>query len=123
MPAPEPSTEWHACRTCLAALWALVLLGQSWSPLDRQYHLHKLLYRPELWMTAATTLLIFAPWLCIWRVPVETIVPSKGNVVLKFGGGMANGVLGRVSRHALLEYHAFGILSKVCGSPAGLLRC
>ena len=82
-----------------------------------------LLYRPELWMTAAPTLLIFAPWLCIWRVPVETIVPSNGNVVLKFGGGMANGVLGRVSRHVLLEYHAFGILSKVCGSPAGLPRC
>ena len=54
-------------------------------------------------MTAAVTLLIICPWLCVRRVPVETLVPSKGNVVLKFGGGLVDGFLGRVSRSLLLE--------------------
>ena len=109
------------CRSCLAALWVLVVLGQAWTSDDRTYHLHPLLLHPELWMTAAITLLILAPWLCIWRVPVETTVPSKGNVVLKFRGGIANGFLGRISRHPVLEYHAFGILSLGPRSEAHLM--
>ena len=72
----------------------LVLLGLSWDPESRRCHLHRLLHRPELWMTSAITLLIIAPWLCIWRVPVETTVPSPGNVVsLKTGSCLCH-VLG-----------------------------
>ena len=107
----NPNCKPAMCRSCLAALWILLLVGQSWSPTDRRYHPRLMLRSPELWMMAVITLLIIAPWLCVCRVPVQTTVPSPGTVVLKFGGGMADGFLGRISRHLLLEWHAFGTLS------------
>ena len=60
----------YAGWVAVAVLWALVILAESWCPLDRTYHAHLLLHRPELWMTLVITLVIAAPWLCIRRVAV-----------------------------------------------------
>ena len=45
-------------------------------------------------------------------MPVEVEIPSPKVAVLKFERGMQQGLLGRISRSSIMEYHAFGIISE-----------
>jgi hypothetical protein len=71
---------------------------------------------------------IVIPWLCIREVPVDVELvrsfvpvvkvrylndkkqPSPKVAILRFGRGMQQGLLGRISRSAVVEYHAFGVI-------------
>ncbi|KAG6546288.1 hypothetical protein Mapa_012328 [Marchantia paleacea] len=99
--------------TSLAILWAFVILQDSYDPHTGSYSIGgSLKTRVELWFTAAMTVIIILPWLSVRKVPVETIVPPlKNNSLLRFDGGVQPGLLARISRSPLSEWHAFGIIS------------
>lgn len=59
---------------------------------------------------------IFFPWLTVRKVPVEITTPSPRVAIVKFQRGIQQGLLGRISRTATLEYHGFGIISEGIGS-------
>lgn len=58
----------------------------------------------------ATSILI--PWVTLREVSVEVEIPSPKVAILKFERGMQQGLLGRISRTSIMEYHAFGIISQ-----------
>ena len=55
---------------------------------------------------------ILIPWVTLREVSVEVEIPSPKVAVLKFERGMQQGLLGRISRTSVMEYHAFGIISE-----------
>jgi hypothetical protein len=55
---------------------------------------------------------VLIPWVTLREVPVEVEIPSPKVAVLKFERGMQQGLLGRISRTSIMEYHAFGIISQ-----------
>ncbi|KAG1789376.1 uncharacterized protein HD556DRAFT_1433701 [Suillus plorans] len=55
---------------------------------------------------------IVLPWICTRHVEVEVELPSPKVAVLRFERGMQQGLLARISRSAVKEYHAFGIISE-----------
>nr|CAB3477604.1 unnamed protein product [Digitaria exilis] len=67
--------------------------------------------RHEMWLTSAITFFIFLPWLTVRRVPVTVTARSNHASVITFQGGVKAGLLGRISRSPLSEWHAFGIIS------------
>ncbi|KQK08701.1 adenylate-forming reductase 06235 [Brachypodium distachyon] len=96
----------------LALLWAFVVLSARGS------HGHGpratiavLAKRPELWLAAAITFFTFLPWITVRRVPVTVTAPSTHASIITFRGGVKAGLLGRISRSPLSEWHAFGIVS------------
>jgi hypothetical protein len=97
----------------LAMLWAFVMLTASYNPLDKSYSLQgsSLVKKQEFWFTIVITLSIIFPWLCVRRVPVKVSAPSNHASLIKFQGGIESGLLGRISRSPLSDWHAFGIIS------------
>lgn len=43
--------------------------------------------------------------------------------ILKFKRGMQQGLLGRIGRHSVMEYHAFGIISEGKNSGCHYMIC
>jgi hypothetical protein len=70
---------------------------------------------------------IALPWICVREVEVDIELvrksqdvhtpvtdidqPSPKVAIIRFKRGMQQGLLGRVSRSSIMEYHAFGIVS------------
>lgn len=59
---------------------------------------------------------VISPWFTVRKVPVEVTIPSPRVAVIKFKKGVQQGLLGRISRSAMMEYHGFGIISEGIGS-------
>ncbi|KAJ7527807.1 hypothetical protein O6H91_16G071900 [Diphasiastrum complanatum] len=98
----------------LALVWVFIILSASYDPLTKSYSVRgsNLVKRQEIWYTAVTTFLIILPWLTVRKVLVETIIPDAGNnSLLNFSGGVKPGILARISRSPLSDWHAFGIIS------------
>ncbi|THG96727.1 hypothetical protein EW026_g5154 [Hermanssonia centrifuga] len=90
----------------------------------------RLVQTQEFWFALFITILIAIPWFTIRQVPVEIttvrimllcaiqilichfIQPSPRVAVIKFQRGIQQGLLGRISRTATMEYHGFGIISE-----------
>ncbi|KFY24912.1 hypothetical protein V491_01971 [Pseudogymnoascus sp. VKM F-3775] len=66
---------------------------------------------------------VLIPWITIRKVPVEVEIPSPRVVILRFDRGMQQGLLGRISRTSIMEYHAFGIISEGRKSPYHYMIC
>ncbi|AEO60343.1 hypothetical protein MYCTH_2068307 [Thermothelomyces thermophilus ATCC 42464] len=66
---------------------------------------------------------VLIPWLTLREVPVEVEIPSPKVAVLKFQRGMQQGLLGRISRTSIMEYHAFGIISEGRKSGCHYMIC
>ena len=45
-------------------------------------------------------------------MPVDIEIPSPKVAIVRFKRGMQQGLLGRISRSCIMEYHAFGIISE-----------
>jgi hypothetical protein len=54
---------------------------------------------------------IALPWFFVREVDVDVEIPSPKVAVLRFKRGMQQGLLTRISRSSIMEYHAFGIIS------------
>lgn len=55
---------------------------------------------------------VLIPWVTLREVPVVVEIPSPKVAVIRFDRGMQQGLLGRISRTSIMEYHAFGIISE-----------
>uniref|UniRef100_A0ACD5VIN5 Uncharacterized protein n=1 Tax=Avena sativa TaxID=4498 RepID=A0ACD5VIN5_AVESA len=107
-------THRFAGWTALALLWAFVVLSAGYDPATRSYSgltVASLVKRQELWLAAAITFFTILPWLAVRRVPVTVTTPSTHASIITFQGGVKAGLLGRISRSPLSEWHAFGIIS------------
>jgi hypothetical protein len=106
--------------------------------------LHDSFVNPPLRCTISSLTIhsIAIPWVCLREVPVEVEVvrppfqmsfgtheaynyaqPSPKVAILRFSRGMQQGLLGRISRTSIMEYHAFGIISEGRKSPHHYMIC
>ncbi|CAN6444262.1 unnamed protein product [Victoria cruziana] len=99
--------------TALALVWAFVFLTISYQPSSQSYSFKssELIETQEFWFTLAITVLIILPWLTVKRVPVRVHSPTNHASIIKFSGGTEPGILGRIARSPLSDWHAFGIIS------------
>ena len=107
-------THRFAGWSALALLWVFVVLSAGYAPATASYHRLTgavLVKRQDLWLAAAITFFTFLPWLTVRRVPVAVTARSSHASVITFQGGVQGGLLGRISRSPLSEWHAFGIIS------------
>ncbi|CAO2165527.1 unnamed protein product [Urochloa humidicola] len=98
----------------LALLWVFVVLTAVYDPTTASYDRLTgavLVRRQEFWLAAAITFFTFLPWLTVRRVTVTVTARSNHASVITFQGGVKAGLLGRISRSPLSEWHAFGIIS------------
>jgi len=108
----------YAGWSTLGSVWIFVCIADT---LNRPVNPNKsmgwnLVHSQEFWFTVGVTILIFFPWFTVRKVPVEITTPSPRVAIVKFQRGIQQGLLGRISRTATLEYHGFGIISEGIGS-------
>ncbi|PSR79921.1 hypothetical protein PHLCEN_2v6822 [Hermanssonia centrifuga] len=72
----------------------------------------RLVLSQEFWFTLFISILVVVPWVTVRKVPVEITTPSPRVAIIKFERGIQQGLLGRISRSAVMEYHGFGIISE-----------
>jgi hypothetical protein len=111
--------------------WIFVIMGNIYDVKRGEWNTdaHLLLSTQELWFavfmtiwyTTAHSILcsllltlnsVLIPWVTLREVPVEVEIPSPKVAVLRFQRGMQQGLLGRISRTSIMEFHAFGIISE-----------
>ncbi|KAF7304713.1 hypothetical protein MKEN_01185400 [Mycena kentingensis (nom. inval.)] len=91
----------------LICTWIFVILGDTYDPITRTWDL-----RGQNLIGHQERLFIVLPWVCVREVPVDIELPSPKVAIIRFERGMQQGLLGRISRSSILEYHAFGIISE-----------
>ncbi|KAJ7287243.1 hypothetical protein C8J57DRAFT_580227 [Mycena rebaudengoi] len=109
----------------LLSTWIFVVLGdsydlgtQSWNPNGI-----RLFRQQDFFFALGMTIFIILPWVTLRKVPVVVEIPSPKVAILRFERGMQQGLLARISRGSILEYHAFGIISKGRDSGEHYLIC
>lgn len=109
----------------LATTWTFVILGNTYDTTLGKWRIdaNSLLSAQELWFVMFMTVLVLIPWFTLRKVPVEVEIPSPKVAVLRFDRGMQQGLLGRISRTSVMEYHAFGIISEGRKSPYHYMIC
>jgi hypothetical protein len=98
----------------LVCTWAFVILGDTYNPATRSWDLSgvALVRHQDFWFTMGMTVFIALPWCFVREVPVDIELPSAKVAIIRFKRGMQQGLLGRISRSSIMEYHAFGIISE-----------
>ncbi|KAG8884384.1 hypothetical protein FRB97_004393 [Tulasnella sp. 331] len=98
----------------LAFTWIFVMLSNGYEDESGvwQWDGSHVLRTQDLYFVCAMTILIGLPWACTRKVPVHVEIPSSKVAILRFDRGMQQGLLGRISRTSIMEYHAFGIISE-----------
>ncbi|TFK44880.1 hypothetical protein BDQ12DRAFT_40544 [Crucibulum laeve] len=98
----------------LLSTWIFVVLGDSynldthtWDPDGL-----RILKQQDFWFAFGMTVFVLIPWFTIREVKVDVEIPSPKVVILRFERGMQQGLLARISRSSIMEYHAFGIISE-----------
>lgn len=109
----------------LVSTWVFVVLGDSYDLETHQWdpngtHIAR---QQDFWFAAGMTLFVLIPWACIREVKVDVEIPSPKVAVLRFERGMQQGLLARISRSSIMEYHAFGIISEGKKSAEHYLIC
>lgn len=110
-----------------------MLVGDLWNEPTQTWNINgvHIVRQQDFWYVMGMTLWIALPWICTRRVRIDIELvscacvhftsvaylahhdqqPSNKVAVLRFDRGMQQGLLGRISRSAVKEYHAFGIIS------------
>ncbi|KAJ7114964.1 hypothetical protein C8R44DRAFT_710030 [Mycena epipterygia] len=109
----------------LLSTWVFVVLGDSW---DRATHAWnpdgvRVVRQQDFWFAVVMSICIVLPWVTLRKVAVTIEVPSPKVAVMRFERGMQQGLLARISRGSVFEYHAFGIISKGRDSNEHYLIC
>ncbi|KAJ7686465.1 hypothetical protein B0H17DRAFT_1160595 [Mycena rosella] len=81
------------------------------------------IWQQDFWFAVALSICIIIPWVMLHRVLVFVEAPSPKVTVICFEYRMQQGLLARVSRGSILEYHAFGIIFKGRESQEHFLIC
>jgi len=94
--------------------WVFVILGYSYDPNTGSWNSVSsiILNTQEFWYCLGMTIFILMPWVTVRKVKVDVEVPSSKIAVIRFERGMQHGLLSRISRTSIMEYHAFGIVSE-----------
>ncbi|KAI6111487.1 hypothetical protein EDD17DRAFT_1469696 [Pisolithus thermaeus] len=91
----------------LISTWIYTLLSNIYDVSDGRWD-HTFVYvirQQSFWYNMGMTT-------CTRKVQVDVELPSPKVAVLRFERGMQQGLLARISRTAIMEYHAFGIISE-----------
>ncbi|KAJ7077609.1 hypothetical protein C8R44DRAFT_896208 [Mycena epipterygia] len=109
----------------LLSTWVFVVLGDSWDRTTQSWNPDgiRVIRQQDFWFATAMSICIILPWVTLRKVPVTIEVPSSKVAVMRFGRGMQQGLLARISRGSILEYHAFGIISKGRDANEHFLIC
>ncbi|KAJ3670885.1 hypothetical protein LUZ60_008311 [Juncus effusus] len=98
----------------LALVWAFIILTTGYNSTNNSYDKLKmktLIKLQEFWLTLAITFFTILPWFTVQKLPVSIVSTSGHASLITFTGGVKAGLLGRISRSPLSEWHAFGIIS------------
>ncbi|KAF9036741.1 hypothetical protein BJ165DRAFT_1408808 [Panaeolus papilionaceus] len=109
--------------TGLICTWTFVILGDTYDSTTRSWNLSgaALVRHQDFWFTMGMTIFsthehsansIALPWCFVREVPIDIELPSSKVAIIRFKRGMQQGLLGRISRSSIMEYHAFGIISE-----------
>lgn len=98
----------------LLLTWVFTILGDSYNVTTRTWNLSgiHIAHQQDFWFAMGMSVFIIIPWLCVREVPIDIELPSPKVAVIRFERGMQQGLLGRISRSSIMEYHAFGIISE-----------
>ncbi|KAJ6577540.1 hypothetical protein B0H19DRAFT_1120308 [Mycena capillaripes] len=109
----------------LASTWVFVVLGDSYDLATHSFNPDgvRVIRQQDFWFAAAMTIFVCIPWFTVRKVHVQIEIPSSKVAVLRFEHGMQQGLLARISRGGLMEYHAFGVISKGRQSGEHYLIC
>ncbi|KAJ7188900.1 hypothetical protein C8R46DRAFT_1206015 [Mycena filopes] len=109
----------------LASTWVLVVLGDFYDMDTRSWNPNgvALIRHQDFWFAVGMTLFVITPWLTVCKVPVVVEIPSPKVAIIRFERGMQQGLLTRISRGSMLEYHAFGTISTGRQSDEHYLIC
>ncbi|KAL2151690.1 hypothetical protein VTH82DRAFT_6788 [Thermothelomyces myriococcoides] len=109
----------------IAATWVFVFTANCYDIKTGEWRsdTNSMLSVQELWFAVFMTVFVLIPWLTLREVPVEVEIPSPKVAVIKFQRGMQQGLLGRISRSSIMEYHAFGIISEGRKSGCHYMIC
>ncbi|KAF9039445.1 hypothetical protein BDZ89DRAFT_1129339 [Hymenopellis radicata] len=110
--------EWHALGCFVVFGDSYDLETHSWNPDGI-----RVLRQQDFWFCLCITIFIIIPWVTVREVEVDVEIPSSKVVILRFKRGMHQGLLARISRGSILEYHAFGIISEGTKSKEHYLIC
>jgi len=109
----------------IVCTWIFVILGDSYDPNTRTWDpsgIH-IAHQQDFWFISGMTVLVLIPWFCVREVPIDIELPSPKVAIVRFKRGMQQGLLGRVSRSCIMEYHAFGIISEGTHSKYHYMIC
>ena len=99
--------------TGLVFTWVFVILGDIYNVQTQTWDLsaRHVFKQQDFWFIMSMTVFVLLPWCCVREVPVDIELPSPKVAILRFERGMQQGLLARISRSSIMEYHAFGIIS------------
>ncbi|KAH7916016.1 hypothetical protein BJ138DRAFT_764428 [Hygrophoropsis aurantiaca] len=111
--------------TGLFMTWVYTILTNTYDPTTETWDRSGVyvVRQQAFWYTMGMTLFIVLPWICTRKVRVDIELPSPKVAVLRFERGMQQGLLARISRTAVMEYHAFGIISEGTHAKYHYLIC
>ncbi|KAN0125610.1 hypothetical protein V8E52_000817 [Russula decolorans] len=94
--------------------WIFVILSYSYDTTARSWNSVSdiVANKQGFWFCLGMTIFILAPWFTVRKVKVDVEVPSSKIAIIRFERGIQQGLLSRISRSAIMEYHAFGIVSE-----------
>lgn len=109
----------------LGLTWIFTLMGDLYDTETKKWVLNgrHVAKQQDFWYVIGMTTWIVLPWICTRHVKVDIELPSPKVAVLRFERGMQQGLLARVSRSAVKEYHAFGIISEGTHAKYHYLIC
>ncbi|KAI0282819.1 hypothetical protein BGY98DRAFT_953714 [Russula aff. rugulosa BPL654] len=90
--------------------WIFVILSYSYDSTTRSWDSvsNIIANKQGFWFCLGITIFILTPWFTVRKVKVDVEVPSSKIAIIRFERGMQQGLLSRISRSAIMEYHAFG---------------
>ncbi|EUC57284.1 non-ribosomal peptide synthetase-like protein, putative [Rhizoctonia solani AG-3 Rhs1AP] len=111
--------------TAIIVAWIYIILENGYRNSRSSFaaNNYAFAHHQELWLTLFMAIAIALPWAYTRKVPIHVEIPSQKVAVLRFNGGVEQGLLGRISRTAILEYHAFGIISEGKGAKYHYMVC
>ncbi|KIY68088.1 hypothetical protein CYLTODRAFT_453876 [Cylindrobasidium torrendii FP15055 ss-10] len=119
--------EWHHRFVgwfALISTWVFVILGDSYNIDEQRWDADSTIVKQQtFFFCLGMTFFIIFPWTVTRKVAVEVEIPSSKVAILKFKRGMQQGMLARISRGPISEYHAFGIISEGTHTDAHYLVC
>jgi len=105
--------------------WAFTILNDTYDTNTRSWNLspRHVFSQQDFWYITGMTVFVLLPWVCVREVEVDIELPSPKVAILRFRRGMQQGLLARISRSSIMEYHAFGIISEGTHAKYHYLIC